>query len=408
MAMSNYPIFSVLGLEIEYMLVDKESLTVQPKSDLILKHLAGAEVNEAILGDIALSNELVMHVIELKNNGPKPPDEQIAHQFHQAIMQLQPILDEYQLLLLPTAAHPWMDPLVETKRWPHGNKDIYQQYDKIFDCRGHGWANLQSMHVNMPFNNDAEFCQLHNSIRILLPLLPALAASSPFLSGNRTPFLDSRLDFYGKNQQKIPSITGEIIPDFISSKAQYEAEILKPMYQDIKEYDPKGFLQYEWLNSRGAIPKFEYNAIEIRILDSQECVIADIAIAKAIHAILKNWYEKDFKIPFEKTYPTENLRAIFDKAIKYGLNVCIDDHKLLEQFGVLNKQSMNIRDLWTFLIEQISHNLDHKSQLALEHILKNGNLSERLINACRNDFSKDKLKFIYRQLGECLVTNQQF
>jgi len=406
--MSNYPIFSVLGLEIEYMLVDKESLTVQPKSDLILKHLAGAEVNEAILGDIALSNELVMHVIELKNNGPKPPDEQIAHQFHQAIMQLQPILDEYQLLLLPTAAHPWMDPLVETKRWPHGNKDIYQQYDKIFDCRGHGWANLQSMHVNMPFNNDAEFCQLHNSIRILLPLLPALAASSPFLSGNRTPFLDSRLDFYGKNQQKIPSITGEIIPDFISSKAQYEAEILKPMYQDIKEYDPKGFLQYEWLNSRGAIPKFEYNAIEIRILDSQECVIADIAIAKAIHAILKNWYEKDFKIPFEKTYPTENLRAIFDKAIKYGLNVCIDDHKLLEQFGVLNKQSMNIRDLWTFLIEQISHNLDHKSQLALEHILKNGNLSERLINACRNDFSKDKLKFIYRQLGECLVTNQQF
>jgi len=406
--MSNYPIFSVLGLEIEYMLVDKESLTVQPKSDLILKHLAGAEVNEAILGDIALSNELVMHVIELKNNGPKPPDEQIANQFHQAIIQLQPILDEYQLLLLPTAAHPWMDPLVETKRWPHGNKDIYQQYDKIFDCRGHGWANLQSMHVNMPFNNDAEFCQLHNSIRILLPLLPALAASSPFLSGNRTPFLDSRLDFYGKNQQKIPSITGEIIPDFISSKAQYEAEILKPMYQDIKEYDPKGFLQYEWLNSRGAIPKFEYNAIEIRILDSQECVIADIAIAKAIHAILKNWYEKDFKIPFEKTYPTENLRAIFDKAIKYGLNVCIDDHKLLEQFGVLNKQSMNIRDLWTFLIEQISHNLDHKSQLALEHILKNGNLSERLINACRNDFSKDKLKFIYRQLGECLVTNQQF
>jgi len=406
--MSNYPIFSVLGLEIEYMLVDKESLTVQPKSDLILKHLAGAEVNEAILGDIALSNELVMHVIELKNNGPKPPDEQIAHQFHQAIMQLQPILDEYQLLLLPTAAHPWMDPLVETKRWPHGNKDIYQQYDKIFDCRGHGWANLQSMHVNMPFNNDDEFCKLHNSIRILLPLLPALAASSPFLSGNRTLFLDSRLDFYGKNQQKIPSITGNIIPDFISSKAQYEAEILNPMYQDIKEYDPKGFLQYEWLNSRAEIPKFKYNAIEIRILDSQECVVADIAIAKAIHAILKNWYENDFKIPFEKIYPTQNLRDIFDNAIKYGLNVCIDDHKLLEQFGVLNKQSMTIRDLWIFLIEQISHNLDHRSQLALEHILKNGNLSERIINACRNDFSKDKLKFIYRQLGECLVTNQQF
>ena len=408
MAMSNYPIFSVLGIEIEYMLVDKETLTIQPKSDLIIKHLAGAYVNEAILGEIAISNEFVMHVIELKNNGPKPPDEQIANQFQQTIMQLQPILDEYQLLLLPTAAHPWMDPLVETKRWPHGNKAIYEQFDKIFDCRGHGWANLQSMHVNMPFSNDAEFNQLHNSIRILLPLLPALAASSPFLSGKRTPFLDSRLDFYGKNQQKIPSITGDIIPDFMSSRAQYEAEILNPMYQDIKEYDPKSLLQHEWLNSRAAMPKFEYNAIEIRIIDSQECVTADIAIAKAIHAILKNWYDNDFKIPFEKIYPTKNLRAIFDKAIKYGLNVSIDDPKLLEQFGIIKKEAMTIRDLWTFLIEQISHNLDHKSQLALEHILKNGSLSERIINASCNDFSKDKLKFIYRQLGECLVQNQQF
>ncbi|TIE00964.1 glutamate--cysteine ligase, partial [Legionella pneumophila] len=35
MVMSDFPIFSVLGIEIEYMLVDKESLNVQPKSDLI-------------------------------------------------------------------------------------------------------------------------------------------------------------------------------------------------------------------------------------------------------------------------------------------------------------------------------------------------------------------------------------
>ena len=34
--MSNFPIFSVLGIELEYMIVDKNSLDVQPKSDLIL------------------------------------------------------------------------------------------------------------------------------------------------------------------------------------------------------------------------------------------------------------------------------------------------------------------------------------------------------------------------------------
>ncbi len=85
--MSNYPLFSVLGLEIEYMLVDKNTLAVQPMSDILLKHIAGKQVNEAVLGDIAISNELVMHVIELKNNGPKSPHLPIADHFQQTIIQ---------------------------------------------------------------------------------------------------------------------------------------------------------------------------------------------------------------------------------------------------------------------------------------------------------------------------------
>ena len=39
--MSDYSLFSVIGIEIEYMLVDKTSLNIQPKSDVILKELAG-------------------------------------------------------------------------------------------------------------------------------------------------------------------------------------------------------------------------------------------------------------------------------------------------------------------------------------------------------------------------------
>ena len=37
--MSNYSIFSVMGLEIEYMLVDRDTLAVQPVSDVILNGL---------------------------------------------------------------------------------------------------------------------------------------------------------------------------------------------------------------------------------------------------------------------------------------------------------------------------------------------------------------------------------
>ena len=406
--MSSYPLFSVLGIEIEYMLVNKDNLAIEPKSDLILNILAGKETNEVILGEIAASNELVMHVLELKNYGPKPPHAPIAQQFQQTILQLQSLLKQHNLQLLPTGAHPWMDPLFETKRWPHGDKSIYQQYDAIFDCRGHGWANLQSMHVNLPFSNDTEFCHLHNLIRLLLPLLPALAASTPFIGGKETGVLCSRLEFYAKNQQRIPSISGDVIPEFIRSEEQYQNEILLPMYQDISPYDPEGILQYEWLNSRAAIAKFDSSAIEIRILDTQECVNADIAIAQAIHAILKDWYENGNADYLNKICTTKQLKTIYDQTIKNGFDVLIDDVDVLEQWQLPKKQPLTAREAWALLLERVSSKLDQPSQRSLEHILRHGNLSERILRAYHGDSSKEKMTQIYRELGGCLLKNEQF
>ena len=404
--MSDYSIFSVLGLEIEYMLVDRDTLAIQPKSDVLLQMLAGEQTNEVSLGDIAVSNELVMHVLELKNDGPKPTAAPVAQQFQQAIMQLQPLLQQLNLQLLPTGAHPWMNPLTETQRWPHGNRDIYSQYNAIFNCEGHGWANLQSMHVNLPFANDEEFCQLHNSIRLLLPLLPALAASTPLLEGKTTGRLDSRLHFYGKNQQRIPSISGDVIPEFIRTPDQYQDDILQPMYRDIAPFDPRGILQHEWLNSRAAIPKFEYKAIEIRIIDSQECVNADIAIARAINAILASWQERS-QVHIEHAVATTQLKAIYNQTIDKGLEVRVEDTEILAQWQ-LPKRSMTVRDAWALLIERVSPQLEQTSQLALEHILGQGNLSERILRACKHDLSKATINRTYRNLGQCLLNNQLF
>ena len=406
MVMSKFPIGSVIGVEIEYMLVDRDTLNVQPMSDIILSGLAGQIINEVTLGEVAVSNELVLHVLELKNNGPKPLSTPIENQFQATILQLQPLLEQHHLQLLPSGAHPWMDPLQETKRWPHGYNDIYQQYNRIFNCQGHGWSNLQSMHVNLPYANDEEFNRLHNTIRLLLPLLPAIAASTPLLDGKPTGFLDTRLNYYGQNQARIPSITGDVIPDFIASESQYQEQILQPMYRDISPHDPQKLLQYDWLNSRGAMPKFADFAIEIRIIDSQECVNADIAIARAIHAILHHW-DQNAHLHLEKSYPTKGLKAIYDQTLKDGLSILIDDSSILEQWQ-LPKRTMTVRDVWSLLIEAVSPALDDTCQRTLEHILRYGNLSERILQACHNDFSRANLTQVYRQLGDCLLANESF
>ncbi|WP_133134159.1 carboxylate-amine ligase [Legionella rubrilucens] len=406
MAMGNYSLFSVIGIEIEYMLVDKATLNVRPQSDTILQALSRGELtNEVALENIAVSNELVMHVLEFKNNGPAPVSPDIVTHFKDAIQRLQPLLEEQQLMLLPTGAHPWMNPALETQRWPHGNREIYQQYDQIFNCHGHGWANLQSMHVNLPFANDDEFNLLHNSIRLLLPLLPSVAASTPFLDGKLTGMQDSRLYFYDKNQQRIPEITGLVVPEFVQSEAEYHRDILTPMYEAIRPYDPKGILQHEWLNSRGAIAKFEYGAIEIRLIDSQECVQADYAIASAIVAILKHWVNHSHYF-LDNPCDTAILAALYQQSLHDGLDTPIESRELSRQWQ-LSRGVKTCRDVWAVLIEQVSADLDYPCQTALETILSQGNLSQRMVRACGNDISHHTLKRLYRQLGDCLLTNQQ-
>ena len=124
-------------------------------------------------------------------------------------------------------------------------KSIYETYNRIFNCKGHGWTNLQSTHLNLPFANEDEFVRLHSAIRLLLPIIPALSASSPILDGKATGFVDTRLEYYRKNQQKIPIITGQVIPEAITSIAEYQEKILQPIYNTIAPYDNNNVLCFQ-------------------------------------------------------------------------------------------------------------------------------------------------------------------
>ena len=202
------------------------------------------------------SNELALHVIELKTNGPASRLEPLVKLFQEQVCRLNTILQPMGAQLLPTAMHPWMDPDRELKLWPHEYNPIYEAYNGIFDCRGHGWANVQSTHLNLPFADDDEFGRLHAAIRLLMPLLPALAASSPIVDRALTGLADYRMEVYRSNSRPVPSVTADVIPEPVYSRGDYEQKILQRMYRDIAPLDTQGVLRHEWLNSRGAIARF--------------------------------------------------------------------------------------------------------------------------------------------------------
>src|SRR5690606_14123991 len=137
-----------------YMIVHEETLKVLPITDQVLKAFSGTFIDEIENGKISWSNELALHVIELKTNGPAKSLDSLALEFSNNVKQINELLRPFQGMLMPTAMHPFMDPYSEMVLWPHERNEIYEKYNEIFDCRGHGWANLQSVHLNLPFQGD--------------------------------------------------------------------------------------------------------------------------------------------------------------------------------------------------------------------------------------------------------------
>lgn len=205
-------LFEGYGVELEYMIVGRSTLNVKPVADALMQAVAGEIVSEVEFGDIAWNNELVAHVIELKTNGPAAGLSGLAHKFHDHVTRINELLEPLEACLMPTAMHPWMNPFTDTRIWDHEYSAVYEAFNRIFDCRGHGWSNLQSTHLNLPFRGDDEFGRLHAAIRALLPLMPVLSASSPVMDARVTGLLDNRLHVYRSNAAKIPLVTGRVIP----------------------------------------------------------------------------------------------------------------------------------------------------------------------------------------------------
>ena len=404
-------LFEAYGIELEYMIVGRDSLDVLPVSDELIKAVTGEFVNDVDQGAIAWSNEVVLHVIELKCNGPTAALSALPGQFQGNINKINSILDNMDGRLMPTAMHPWMNPFLHTKLWPHGSSEIYDTYNRIFNCQGHGWSNLQSMHINLPFANDAEFACLHSAVRLILPILPAIAASSPVMEGDLTGLMDTRLETYRRNAEIIPSITGLVVPEAVTSRAEYDRVILQPMYADIAPHDPDKILQEEWLNSRGAIAKFAYNALEIRVLDVQETPVADLAIASLIIAVLKKLSCNDWSdLPQQNILSTEALATIFTDTIRYADSTVIDNKDFLRMFRFPERRC-EARELWQYLYESVKPDLanGHTGQdLAIRTILEAGPLARRIAKPLLKGYRRSKLQEIYRVLSVCLEKGQLF
>jgi len=409
-------LFEVVGIELEYMIVDRGTLSVRPIADQLLR--AAAERQGAVLspeefpedvdfGDIAWSNELQAHVIEMKTSEPIAIADldRSARAFQESVGVANELLAPMGAALLPSGMHPLMDPHRELVLWPHANHEVYEAFNRIFDCRGHGWANLQSVHVNLPFWGDEEFGRLHAAIRVLLPILPALAASSPFVEGQATSFLDTRLEVYRTNSEAIPSITGHVIPEPVFTEAAYTREILERIRRDVAPHNAGGVLQPEWVNARGCIARFDRGSIEIRVLDVQENPAADIAVCGAIIAVLRALAGGSFASgEVLRSFSAEDLARVFLVAVRDAEEARIDDARYLDAFG-WRRGACRAGDLWAHLL---SHPDVRDQSDAMASLPTTPSLARRLLRAAGPSARREEIAAVYRRLLGSLSEGRPF
>ena len=402
-------LFEAFGVEIEMMIVDAETLDVKPICDELIAAVAGEPLSEIELDDVAWSNELTLHVLEMKTNGPAPSLAGLAARFHENVRLAARELEALGARLLPGAMHPWMDPDTETELWPHEYTEVYRTFDRIFGCSGHGWANLQSTHVNLPFDGDEELARLHAAVRLVLPLIPALAASSPFQDGRVGPALDNRLVAYRGNARRVPSVAGLVVPEPVFGRAQYEEEILGRLYADLAPHDPEGVLRHEWANARGAIARFDRGTVEIRVIDSQECPAADLAVVAAVVSVVRALAVGPLSERDPARDPsTESLAHLLDEAIVHGERAVAEERGLLAALGV-RKDRVPLGELWARLLDAAPPEDPGSEWTApLETILARGPLARRLLEAAGPKPERPDLRRVAGELGRCLAANETF
>lgn len=404
---STLHLFEGYGIEIEYMIVDAETLNVRPITDKLLRAVSGSYEGEIELGEIAWSNELALHVVEFKTNGPSASLRGLGETFQEHIGRANDLLAQFDAHLLPSGMHPWMDPARDFRLWPHEYNAVYETFDRIFGCAGHGWVNMQSAHINLPFGNDLEFGKLHAAIRLVMPLIPGLAASTPVVDGRLTGFSDTRLNYYATNSARVPMVTGMVIPEPIFSIAEYREGLLPQIYRELEPHDPEGVLRHEWVNARGSIARFDRMALEIRIVDTQECPSADIAVAAAISAAVRWHVEEGWCGPKQQRgWDHRELAEILKEAIRGGDKGVIDNRKFLDCFGYPEVGRARFGEVWQHIVETTlpAGEQSHGSRAALGVILEQGCLARRITEAAGDD----SLHGVYSRLATCLASGTPF
>lgn len=409
---THYRPFEVAGMELEYAVVDRD-LNAASLVEPALRSLGGRPTSDVDLGRVAFSNEIADHVFEIKT--PTPMRSLVATEaaLAEGVQRFSEVLrSEFGARLLPTGMHPWLDP-ARARIWNRSNARVYQTYARLFDVHSHGWMNVQASHLNLPMGREAEAVAMYNAAALIIPYLPALAASSPMYDGELQDAVDNRLAWILGHQIRVPESQGSIVPEYVHGVGDYRRRILAPMYRALDRLPNAGAVRHEFFNARGAVFKFSRKAMEIRVLDVQECPKLDVAIGAYLRAALKHFARRvaagKMELP-DHSVLVEDFRA----AIQHGAEARVAAPHLVGEEHRGDDGRVPVREVLRAILAGASRTARKGETEYLElvdRMITAGTLSERIRERLLPHVDDDEgfteaARRVYIELADALEANE--
>lgn len=249
-----------------------------------------------------------------------------------------------------------------------------------------------------------------NAARLLVPYLPALAASSPLVEGELTGRVDNRVAWLLEHQARLPESMARLVPEPLADYRDYRKQVLAPMYAAVDRLPDAAPLRAEFLNARGAVIKASRQSMEVRILDVQECVRADVALAWFVRRALRQLARSVGRRNADQALLEADLLA----CATHGSQARVHAPHLSELDAFRDAAgTLAARQVLAWHLEQVAARVPAREQVYLDIVedrVRNGSLAEQLLGVLRPLADDDaafteRARALWISLADGLVDN---
>jgi glutamate---cysteine ligase / carboxylate-amine ligase len=284
-----------VGLEEEFALLDPEGLGLVPG----FEQLRGAAARDPVLAR-SIAGELISSEIEIRS-GRADDMAGAAVAQRDRRRRLFSLAAEHGMALGATGTHPWSDyreqKIIDTEHYRRVEEGL-----KYVAWRN----NTFSMHVHVGIHGADRAVLVCDRLRLVLPLLLAISASSPFLDGRDSGLQSARSQIFTKSFPRcgIPEPFGGWDPF-----AEYVDLLFRT--RSIVEYTQV------WWSIR---PHPSFGTVEVRICDAQITASESEALAAlTVACVAQAARDLDVGVPCVDL-PQRLIEENFWRALRYGLD----------------------------------------------------------------------------------------